>query len=622
MQQRSNIPTHEFTDPQTSTNRLGERRQAVRSSTFMRAAIGCVLAVLISPSACAQTLVEVRKDPKASQAFDSYLKRAKDTVARYANVPSRTGYVVIGQIRIDAGDDFGNMSSQMRIIDGGFFADAVRDLSKPIRFQCHGYHPLELVVPADLKPDADGIYDVGVVQMQRCPPSELSQISGVVKLEGGRANSKVSVSLRHSIISPNTVSGGYGGGSSKSISASVSPNGSWILKDIAPGDYYISFYGSPHLGSGQALKVEPSESRMLDDVTLELPHELKVDFIAAEADTWEFSADHANSMDLWTGQSWKVAGSQYSSELRLDQKDHKLTFSYGYAPCYLTDLGEGELDDFCGKTLKAERGSPQKTPVIPGHVYLLNQLGTGRNVLFTTDIGGPVAIGQTRPDGMPRRKASPKIPGVVAHYSFDGHANELNGTAYPMDVRNVEFSDTTMILNGKSEQTDRAKSSRASTITPAIKPTELTLRIRFKATEDSATPQPIFVGGSSSHWLIIERASSGELTISLNNGTFTQRVPNIRVEKDTWTTLICAVSVPQKMVAVAVDSGKPSLIQLPPDFRLLNGSGYFGSQQFQFSKSGSNGSAFCGEIDELTILDGVMSQAKFDAVMKRLRSLK
>ncbi|MEZ6039534.1 MAG: hypothetical protein R3C20_03455 [Planctomycetaceae bacterium] len=318
----------------------------------------------------------------------------------------------------------------------------------------------------------------------------------------------------------------------------------------------------------------------------------------------------------------KVAGNQYYSELRLDQKDHIFKFNYSYAPCYLTDLGKGKLADFCGKNLTAERKSPSNVPVAPGHVYLLNQIATNRNVLFTMTIGEPIRIGQSQPDGIPRRKDSPRMPSVVAHYNFDGHPMELNGTAYPMDIRNVQFSDTAMILNGKSEQVDRKNGFRAGSLIPGIDPGEFTLRIRLKPTGDSTEPQPIFVGGAGFHWLILERKPSGELIISLNHGKFTQSVPNIRISKDTWTTLICAVSASQKVVAVADDSGKPVVIQLPANLSMTSALRYSGSQQIQFARSSPQALAFCGEIDELTLLNGVMTQGKFDAIIKRLRALK
>ncbi|MEZ6039535.1 MAG: hypothetical protein R3C20_03460 [Planctomycetaceae bacterium] len=137
----------------------------------------------------------------------------------------------------------------------------MRDVRKPIRFQCHGYNPLELIVPPDLKPDAEGIYDVGVVRMRRCAPDELANISGVVKREGGHSSSKITVSLRHRIVSPNTVSGGYSGGSSNSVVTTESPDGSWALKDVAPGDYYVSFYSNPHTGHSQQIILKASETK-------------------------------------------------------------------------------------------------------------------------------------------------------------------------------------------------------------------------------------------------------------------------------------------------------------------------------------------------------------------------
>ncbi|MCA9038151.1 MAG: hypothetical protein KDA91_23660 [Planctomycetaceae bacterium] len=82
------------------------------------------------------------------------------------------------------------------------------------------------------------------------------------------------------------------------------------------------------------------------------------------------------------------------------------------------------------------------------------------------------------------------------------------------------------------------------------------------------------------------------------------------------------MSASQKVVAVADDSGKPVVIQLPANLSMTSALRYSGSQQIQFARSSPQALAFCGEIDELTLLNGVMTQGKFDAIIKRLRALK
>ena len=118
-------------------------------------------------------------------------------------------------------------------------------------------------------------------------------------------------------------------------------------------------------------------------VELEIPKQIHLSYIVAEQPPFDFALLQETTIPA--GTKWKVADNNqcYGWDLEFAQDKGDVILKYSYAPCYLRDLGKGEVVDFINvsksKIRQNEfRGHKAKN----GHVYLVDQQAWKRWILF------------------------------------------------------------------------------------------------------------------------------------------------------------------------------------------------------------------------------------------------
>ncbi|MHC4657245.1 MAG: hypothetical protein ACYS91_19840, partial [Planctomycetota bacterium] len=83
------------------------------------------------------------------------------------------------------------------------------------------------------------------------------------------------------------------------------------------------------------------------------------------------------------GTRWKAVDDIYGWDLEFKQDKGSILISYSYAPCYIWDLGSGEIEEYADGD---ESGLGQRLlradPASNKHVYLVHQECWKRWVLF------------------------------------------------------------------------------------------------------------------------------------------------------------------------------------------------------------------------------------------------
>ena len=125
------------------------------------------------------TLQEVAQNPAVHVALLKKIERDKREIGIY-----QIGHVVVGRVLLDDSEDTELISSQMMILDHGYFSDAVRDLHRPIAFRMRGYRSMGAIIPPGAVPDDSGTIDIGTIQMVKCLPSEFGKAVGMISVPG------------------------------------------------------------------------------------------------------------------------------------------------------------------------------------------------------------------------------------------------------------------------------------------------------------------------------------------------------------------------------------------------------------------------------------------------------
>ena len=92
--------------------------------------------------------------------------------------------------------------------------------------------------------------------------------------------------------------------------------------------------------------------------------------------------------------------------------------------------------------------------------------------------------------------------GLLAHYRFDGDGKDATGRNPDFDLKNAEFSDDALFLNGIYEYVPGGDGYRAVAATPGMSYQTFSIVLRFKlATPREGASQPNLVtGGTSNRW--------------------------------------------------------------------------------------------------------------------------
>ncbi len=357
-------------------------------------------------------------------------------------------------------------------------------------------------------------------------------------------------------------------------------------------------------------------------VEMELPRRIDVTYRVLKngedtfADCPEMEASFAG------GHRWKATPDIYGWDLEFKQAGDSIEFSYSYGPCRSKDLGPGKLEDHLDALPEAATDSPRGMEVTSGHVYLLNQQHWKHAVLFRVEIGGKVDPGQKAPTGIPVLTDSPRVPNVIAHYEFEGNAAELNGTGFPFDLKNTEFENGALSLNGQYGNSGRGAGGGFQAIanTPNQNYESFTVAVRFKAESFGARNSTILCGGRSYRWFEIGAGRGNSVGVSFNNHRVSHTFQGLTLRPGRWHRIGCAVDIPKKMVAMVLDNNRPEVFQLPADFKLdvVGSNAEERDKNWTFTNY-SNANTFHGLVDELTILKGTMSADAFEETIAKLK---
>lgn len=174
------------------------------------------------------------------------------------------GYVVVGQLVLVSKDvPGGKPQVQTDILDEGYFAAAVGDLSRPLGFRAHGYEPLDFSL---LRLDRRPISYVGQVEMRHLTSKDVASLKGQVLLQGSPV--RTWVGLRLGGAQANRLSNATSGGQVPVVTQRTDEQGRFALDGFSPGDYFLSIQGPTFVQLEK--KITFSRGQVLDLGVLDL----------------------------------------------------------------------------------------------------------------------------------------------------------------------------------------------------------------------------------------------------------------------------------------------------------------------------------------------------------------
>jgi len=226
---------------------------------------------------------------------------------------------------------------------------------------------------------------------------------------------------------------------------------------------------------------------------------------------------------------------------------------------------------------------------------------------------------------LPARPSAFKPPEIppesvpLAHFLFNGNGlDEIPGNP-DFELRNTEFRDNALYLNGSYGIRKDDGSNRAVCRTSALNYNQFTVALRFKADEFAAKQINVFSGGTSYRWFGMLRSPSGNLTVTLNNGKFSHEIKSAPLAPGKWTVVVCGVDLTAGKIVVYLNGRKTAPISLPPGFKLevADSPAKMSDKVWSFTNY-SNGTTFHGLVDECIIYGEMLSDEKMAKIPLQL----
>jgi len=215
-------------------------------------------------------------------------------------------------------------------------------------------------------------------------------------------------------------------------------------------------------------------------------------------------------------------------------------------------------------------------------------------------------------------------PGSLAHFRFNGTAGDEHPGNPSFLLKNTEFRENALYLNGKYENDGGKDGYRAICPAPKLDYHKFTVALRFKAEafgEKNPTgpfgdrKSTIFMGGEGYRWFGMSRSKAGHLVITMNNSRYHWEIDEAPLKTDTWTVVACGVDVNARKVAVYLNGKKAASFNLPPDFKLdAVDADPRGSDKLWTFTDYSHGGTFQGLIDECIIYGEMLSDEAMAAI--------
>lgn len=290
------------------------------------------------------------------------------------------GHVIVGKVVLDGEGDVRDVITQMEILPDGCFASATKDFVRPVGFRMHCYAPYDL----QLNGMQGELVDVGIIHMTPLREDQTVSLKGKVVLEEKGDPSKAVLSLRvvNGVI--NTPDNSTSGRNywPEPIKIQATETGDIEAAGFSPIEYYCSVEmpGCPEKAYG--LKFETGQTYDLGTITLEKPRQIWLSYIVSAEPP--FKLDDLQNVAIVGGTRWKAVDDESSFwDLEFRQDMGSILMKSSYGPCFLRDLGEGEIADYVhvDKT-QVGRNEPRNEKAKNGHVYLLDQQSFKHWVLF------------------------------------------------------------------------------------------------------------------------------------------------------------------------------------------------------------------------------------------------
>jgi hypothetical protein len=298
-------------------------------------------------------------------ALEAQIARAKKVLSNF-----QRGVIVVGRVVLDGPGDPRDVDAQMPILKDGYFAGEVNDLVRPIGFRLHQYAPVD--VP--LKGRKGSLVDLGTIHMVPTAPADLSSLKGKIALEG--ESDPTTASLRLSVKS-GPVNTPHNGTSARAgwpapIRAGIGTDGTILAAGLSPIEYSCLITAPGFVGQRVSVTFKPGIGADLGVITLEKPKQIQVAYVVASQRPFDLT--QKEQATLSGGERWKATPGAREWDLEFKQEAGKVFFTFIYGPCYLQNLGAGQMEDFVETLNSANpRTQPWKTPVQSGHVYLCNR---------------------------------------------------------------------------------------------------------------------------------------------------------------------------------------------------------------------------------------------------------
>ena len=331
--------------------------------------------VLVITGGCALNTIE--QCPNREQ-LEAKIAKARERVQR-----RKEGHVIVGRVVLDGDGNVRDVKAQMDILPEGYFAGPTRDLDRPVGFRMHQYAPYDLQLKGMKKDKKRDLVDVGTIHMKPLNKDKLVDFKAKVGLEEGGDLLQASILLHVRNGPVNTPSNGteprrYW---PEPIKIEVQGNGLAKASGFSPINYWCIVKAPDYLEKSFEIEFKEGQTLDLGTITLEKPRQIELAYIVSKEPP--FDMNDLKTVKIPAGTRWKAVDDIYGWDLEFKQDKGSILMSYSYAPCYLWDLGSGEIEEYADVD-KSGLGQklPRDPPASNKHVYLVHQVTWKRWVLF------------------------------------------------------------------------------------------------------------------------------------------------------------------------------------------------------------------------------------------------
>jgi hypothetical protein len=343
-------------------------------------------AVLAGEPAAPQTPLEeavakLRKSGKASTA--TRLLAAVDSALKEQQKVGR-GRVVVGHIILKGGAArLDQLTSQVSVVDDGWFVTHVEDLLRPIPLRLHGYEAVD--IPLKGLRDAD-VLVAGDVTLSPVPPEKLGAVRGRVVAVDPKARIQA-----YAFITPGEMNAigakVVGDRPATRINVKLAKDGSFQLEGLSPypARYEIWFKAPGLTPESRSFVPKVSIPEDLGEIRLEKPHRLRVQYLLSTTPP-PFQDAKVREAVVLLGQSFKADPASKDPTFSYEQSPRGERLRFPRQPARIVSLGKGKLEDF--RTVKPEGlklASIFEVAFEPGQVFLLDHHAAGQWILFTLE---------------------------------------------------------------------------------------------------------------------------------------------------------------------------------------------------------------------------------------------